>query len=240
MSPLDAAALAAARVTPIAILAPPLGGRSIGAKAVLAAIFTAVVWLAVQTAQADGPLLVALGHEALVGLALGLIAAVPFRAAEAAGVLVDTARAPEVRGRSPLGDATLLLSLALFAVLDGPRLVVSGLAESYAAFPIGHALHQAAGVTVVLDAGAHLVEAAIALAAPVLAALLLADLLVGIAQRAQPMIAETLGIASLKTLIAIVVVGLAAGTGMRALLGPLGHEGLSRSLVESARSLGGP
>ncbi|MFI5287993.1 MAG: flagellar biosynthetic protein FliR [Polyangia bacterium] len=241
MTGLDAAWVAAARAAPIAILAPPLGGRSASAKVVLAGVLAAVVWPAVRQAEVSGPFALTLGREALVGLALGLVAAVPFRAAEAAGILVDRARAPGGRGRHVLGDAYALLALALFAALDGPRLVISGLAESYAAFPVGSAVQAAGGARVILEAGAHLVEAAIALAAPVLAALLLAELVAGVAVRAQPALEQAIGFASVRTLVAIAVVGLGAATGMRALLGPLaGGGGLTRALAEAARSLAGP
>ena len=202
-----AALLAAARMAPVAWLAPPLGGRSLGARAVIGAVLTALVWPAVAGATVDGALLPLIAREALVGVALGLVSAVPFRAAEAAGALADVARRGRSAGRDPLADAYLLFALALYAALDGPRLLLTALAQSYAAFPVGAAPLAASGVTLALEAGARLVAAAATLAAPVLAALLLAELVVGLVARADRGVGGAVGLGGVRTLALVAALG---------------------------------
>ena len=81
----------------------------------------------------------ALPSEISLGLLLGLVAALPFAAAEAAGALVDAgvhpwrARAARTRraARGPLAEAYALFALALFAAADGPRLVAVAAGRSY-------------------------------------------------------------------------------------------------------------
>jgi flagellar biosynthetic protein FliR len=234
-----AVALAAARTVPVAALVPGLGAirGSRWVRLVVGGVLLATVLPAVQAADAPSVLPLALGRELLVGLTLALVAAVPFYAAQAAGLLVDEVRAPRTPGRRLLGDAYALLALALFAALSGPRLVVVGLAQSYAAFPVGGVV-ASGGVGLALAAGAQLVTAAVALAAPALAALLLAELLAALAVRVQPALEDAVGGASLRTLLAVAVIALSLGTamnGMQVRLGSLGER-----LVQSARGLAGP
>ena len=80
----------------------------------------------------------------MVGLLLGLVAALPFAAAEAAGALARRGRASVARAargradaRGPLAEAYALFALALFAAADGPRLVAVAAGQSYLAWPIG-------------------------------------------------------------------------------------------------------
>ena len=87
----------------------------------------------------------------MLGLLLGVVAALPFAAAEAAGALVDAGvhpwrarRADAGTNRGPLAEAYLLFALALFAAADGPRLVAVAAGRSYLAWPIGHAPSMAA------------------------------------------------------------------------------------------------
>ncbi|HEY2747946.1 MAG TPA: hypothetical protein VGL86_25160, partial [Polyangia bacterium] len=115
--------LAAARMGPLALVAAPFG-RAWGARTIVGALMTAAVvpFVMAQPAAAGG----ALPSEIVVGLLLGLVAALPFAAAEAAGALVDAGVHPwrARRGeRGPVADAYFLFALALFAVADGPRLV---------------------------------------------------------------------------------------------------------------------
>ena len=235
-----ALALAAARAVPIAMVLPALGAvRGSGwVRLVLGGVLTATVLPAVQGAQPTTALPLLFGRELLVGITLAVVAAVPFYAAQAAGLLVDEVRAPRAPGRRVVGDAYALLALALFAALSGPRLLVVGLAQSYAAFPVGGALSASAGLGLAVDTGARLVASAVTLAAPVLAALLLADLLAALLVRVQPALEDAVGGASLRTLLAVAVIGLGLGTVAKGLNGGLG--GLGQTVVQSARALAGP
>lgn len=213
-----ATVLAAARMGPLALVAAPFG-RAWGARAIVAALLTAAVvpFVMAQPAAAW----TALPSEIVLGLVLGLVAALPFAAAEAAGALVDAGvhpwrarrEGPEQRG--PLAEAYFLFALALFAVADGPRLVAVAAGKSYVAWPIGHAVTSGE----VVGIGAGLVTAAVGLAAPALAAMLVAELALALVGRAQPALARAVDGAPLRALAVLLVAAAAVYAGARG-LGP--------------------
>jgi flagellar biosynthesis protein FliR len=230
----QAAVVALARALPIAILTPALRGRAVLARAVLGGLLAAAVWPAVS--RATGEFSVgAVVHELLVGLVLGLVAALPFVALRAAGALHDYARS-DGEARAPLGEAYVLGGLAIFAALSGPQLVVRGLAASYAAFPVGGAMDGAASAQVVIELVAKLIASAVAIAAPALAAMLLVELVAGLVVRAQPAAEWVIGRAAVRTLVLVVLVAMSAQVIFTRAVGEV--RDLPRALGESARSLG--
>jgi flagellar biosynthetic protein FliR len=209
-----AVVLAAARMGPLALVAAPFS-RSWAARAIVAALLVAAVVPAV-TAQAAT--VAALPSELVVGLLLGLVAALPFAAAEAAGALADAGVHPwrARRGdRGPLADAYFLFALALFAVADGPRLVAVAAGRSYVAWPIGRAPSTAE----VLGVGAQLVATAVAVAAPVLAVMLVAELVLMLIARVQPSLGRAVDAAPLRAL-AVLLVAAAAVYAVAHMLAP--------------------
>lgn len=196
-----AAAFAAARMVPLALVATPLTGRAWPARLVVAALLVAgTTPIVLQRSPMTG-----WTTEPLVGLALGLVAALPFAAAEAAGALIDAGiqpwRARASTRPGPLADAYALLALALFAALDGPAATLRAALGSYVAWPSGARPTDAE----LLAVGARLVATAAELAAPALAALLLADLALALVARAQPALARAVDAAPLRTLAALLV-----------------------------------
>jgi flagellar biosynthesis protein FliR len=193
-----AAALAAARMGPLALVATPLTGRAWPARLVVAALLVAGATPIVMAQAATSWTL-----EPLVGLTLGLTAALPFAAAEAAGALIDGSaqpwRARLGARRGPLADAYSLFALALFAVLDGPAATLRAALGSYAAWPAGTAPTEADALAL----GARVVVTAVQLAAPALAALLLADLALAAIGRVQPALARAVDAAPLRMLAAL-------------------------------------
>jgi type III secretion protein SpaR/YscT/HrcT len=199
-------ALGAARVVPIFTIAPFFGGKLVPAP-VRVAISLAFVALVFPAVSAGAPVPATLGplvlgallvKEVVLGALLGFLAAMPFWAAEAAGRLVDTARGasnqelyvPQLGTQSsPLGDFSLQLAVVVFFAVDGHLLFLRALAASYEAVPVLAApagLTSGAIGTLAVAATGHLVLAALGLAAPVLAALLLADLALGLVNRVSP------------------------------------------------------
>jgi len=224
--------LAVARVAPVAVIAPPFGfGRSVGLRVAIAGMLVALVAPALPSSAAPS----LAWRELLVGLALGVIAAVPFAAAQAAGLLVDRARDPD--GRGPLGTLFGLLALALFAAMNGPRLLVVALVQSYVAFPVGAELAPGAGAAIALDAGAQLVGAGLTLAAPALAAVVLVELAVGFVARAQPALEGAIEASSLRTLAVVIVLSLGALALASGMLGDGGLRGLAGAFTDGARGL---
>jgi flagellar biosynthesis protein FliR len=233
-----AAALGAARALPLTFIAPPFGAATSGVRLLVAAVLVLMSWPALSAVPPPPLYAAALARELAVGMTLGLVAAIPFRAAEAAGALVDDALWP---GRTrPFADAYLLLALALFAALDGPRLVALGWGQSYLAFPVGAVPSASAGLHAAVEAGARLVVAAAALAAPILGALLVADLVAGLIARAHPPLA-VVPVAPIRiaTALVLALVGLTTVSGAVALLGK-DARGLGQALVDAARALTPP
>jgi type III secretion protein T len=205
--------LATARMGPLALLAAPFG-RAWGARAIVGALLVAAV-LPFVVAQPTATVM-ALPSEILVGLLLGVAAALPFAAAEAAGALMDAGVHPwrARRGeRGPLADAYFLFALALFAVADGPRLVAVAAGRSYLAWPIGHAPSAAS----VIGVGAQLVVTAVALAAPALAAMVVAELALTLVGRVQPALGRAVDAAPLRALAVLLVAAAAVYAGARML-----------------------
>jgi flagellar biosynthetic protein FliR len=204
---------AAARMGPLALVATPFG-RAWGARAVVAALLTAMVVPAVmaQTGEASLPV------EILVGLLLGIVAALPFAAAEAAGALVGVGVHPwrsrdRDRDRGALAEAFGLFAMALFAVADGPRLVAVAAGRSYGAWPIG----KLPSVGEIVGVGAGMVVVAVNLAAPALAAMVVAELVLVLVGRAQPAIGRAVDAAPLRALVGLFVAAAAVYAGARAL-----------------------
>lgn len=137
-------------------------------------------------------------REVIVGLVMGLVIACLFRAVESAGRLTDVLRGANLaevisplsdERSTPLGNLFLFLAVVVFMEMGGAGYLASALARSYEAMPLGagnqsQQAQQAA--LLVMIASAKLIESAVALAAPVLVALLLADLVLGALGRAAP------------------------------------------------------
>ena len=235
-----ALALGATRTIPIAWLVPLLGGPRVPSAArvglgVLLAVLALPVLVpsvAASPALALGPAgwLVLAARELLLGLTVGIAAGSVFRAAEAAGRLADVLRGANLAEvlspmsddrTSPTGDLYLFVAVVLFLELGGLRHLASALARSYEAVPVGAAPtigSARAALEVTLYAVAKLLESAVALAAPVLVALWLADAALGIVGRAAPQLPLYFAAMPAKALLGLgaVLLGLGAVEGARA------------------------
>jgi type III secretion protein T len=208
-----ATVLAAARMGPLALVAAPFG-RAWAARAILAVLLVAAVVPSLLAQPAAT--MSALPSEIAVGLVLGLIAALPFAAAEAAGALTDAGVHPwrARRGeRGPLAEAYLLFALALFAAADGPRLVAVAAGKSYVAWPIG----RAPSAVEILGVGAQLVSTAVTLAAPALGAMIVAELALVLIARVQPALGRAVDAAPLRALAVLLVAAAAVYAAAHAL-----------------------
>jgi type III secretory pathway component EscT len=237
MGPIDTIAglaLGAARTIPIVWLVPAFGGRALPTPvrlgiALLLASFSLPHLMsgaagALVRAPSPAAWLLIAAREALVGATVGLVVSFFFRAAEAAGVLVDVVRgsnfaevlAPDGGTRSsPLGALYLLLATVIFLELGGLGRLAVALQRSYEALPLG-AGPSGAGVQAQLQlalvASAKLIESAVGLAAPVVVALLLADVVLGVVGRVTPALPVYFAAMPLKALLGVGVVLLGLGT----------------------------
>jgi flagellar biosynthetic protein FliR len=164
-----------------------------------------------------------LAREVVVGLCLGLVASAAFRAAEVAGRLGDTLRGANVaeilvptaeERASPLGVLYLLLATVVFFQIGGVPRLVDALLSSYRTLPIGGGLGEPATrhvALVVMAASAKLIASGLALAAPVVVAIWLTDLALGLIARAAPSVPVYFLGLPLKGLLAVGVVLLGLG-----------------------------
>jgi flagellar biosynthetic protein FliR len=254
-----ATALGGARVLPVIWLVAPLGGpRLPGTVRVGFALLLALVASPALVAAAGADALAALsvvhftlllGREIIVGLCLGLVASAAFRAAEVAGRLGDTLRGANVaeilvptaeERASPLGVLYLLLATIVFLQIGGVPRLVEALLSSYQALPVGGGLGELATrhvALVVAAASAKLIASGLALAAPVVVALWLTDLALGLVARAAPSVPVYFLGLPLKGLLAIGVVLLGLGTLQGALVS--GFAGWFRLFAQAVAGLQG-
>lgn len=150
-------------------------------------------------------LLMAVGREALIGLAIGWAAQLLFAGMRLAGQLIELKMGigltqlvdPHDGGQTSLLPVLLdLLASLVFLAIDGHHLLIRALASSYQVFPLAQEAQAAQsalahpGVTdvlrfLVLSVGG-LFPIALRVSAPVLIGLLLADVVLGVMTRAAP------------------------------------------------------
>jgi flagellar biosynthetic protein FliR len=239
-----ATALGAARLTPVVWMVSPLGGPRlpapvrVGFSLLLAAVAAPLLASVGQGAALAGTsslrLALLMAREVVVGFCLGLVASAVFRAAEIAGRLADTLRGANIaevlvptsdERSSPLGALYLLVATLVFLQLGGVPRLLEALLTSYQAVPVGGGL--GAGTSrnaafLVAAASAKLIASGVALAAPVVVAVWLTDLALGLIARAAPQIPVYFLGLPLKGLLAVGIVLLGLGALQAALVGEVG------------------
>jgi flagellar biosynthetic protein FliR len=135
-----------------------------------------------------------LGHELAIGLALGFLMRLVFSAVELAADLIGLqmgigfAQFYDAQNAAPTPVLSRFFGLGAtltFLAIDGHLLLLSVLAESFTNLPVGGSASAAFWQTLA-SKGGHLVFAALSLALPVIAALLITNLALGILSRAAP------------------------------------------------------
>ncbi len=195
--------LGVSRTLPLAYLLPVFGGPALPASIRFGLgvglgllCFPLIMLQPLPSAVVSWTVL--LFREVAIGAVMGLVMACLFRAVEAAGRLTDILRganlaeaiSPLSEERStPMGSLFLFLAVVVFWEIGGVGHLATALARSYEAMPLamggqGLPAHKAAWL--VMMASAKLIESALALAAPVIVALLIADLVLGALGRAVP------------------------------------------------------
>ena len=152
-----------------------------------------------------------------VGLVLAFISGLPFYAFDVAGNVVELgAGLAAAQVLDPSGDHTSgvlvsmfnMTALAILMVVGGDRLMVRGLALSIQAVPLAGVARMPSGLaTMLIDSLGALMVSGVALAAPVLAAIFLADLaLAALARFAPQTNAFVIGL-PLKLLVSLMLLG---------------------------------
>lgn len=192
--------LALARVAPLVLVAPALGGIPLPrvVQAALALVIALVVAGGLAPAAgadtAPGAVLASagwatrvalLGREVMIGATLGVVAAVPLLAAAAAGAWAATSHGGDDAGVGTWSWFFPVTAAMVFFAVGGHLAVIGALGMSYRALPVGGSPVSAGdAVGVVAAAGAQMIAAGLALAAPLVVAAMLAALLAGVVERA--------------------------------------------------------
>lgn len=134
-------------------------------------------------------------EELLLGLALGFVAQLLFAAVQLAGQFVEVPLGFGMAGvmdlttgtRVPLfGQFYYLLVAIVFLTVDGHLVVLRALGESFREVPPGSLLPGGGATQVVLQAFVEMFRSGLAIAVPVLAAVLVTDAALALANRAVP------------------------------------------------------
>ena len=141
------------------------------------------------------PFIFAVFKEALVGLAMGFLLAMMFAAIQMAGAYVDLGVGfgfaqvvdPMVREHNAvLGQLQNLAATLLFLAINGHHLMIRGLADSFAVLPLGEIGFSPQSAGGILNVFAAMFVAALKIAAPIVGAVFLTDVGLGILARTVP------------------------------------------------------
>ena len=197
---LAALLLGTARATGFVLLAPPFNSRSIPAPVKGALALALSVLLSTQIAGTlpeltAGFLVVAAVTEVVIGAALGFVVQVLFTAVQFAGDLIDVTGGFALQpAYDPLSMNTsgsisrlhYLLATTLLFTSGGHLLLVRGFATSYDGMPVGGSVPTDQIAEVVVTALTMMFLAALQIAGPMVAVLLLADVALALLSRAAP------------------------------------------------------
>ena len=134
-------------------------------------------------------------QQLLIGLAMGFTIRIALTAAEMAGQLSGLQMGlgfavffdPQSSAQTAvLGQFVGLFAILIFLSTNGHALVLTALAESFTALPVSATPVDPFGFRVLLDQGAVIFYTGLTVALPVIAALLIANIAVGIMTRAAP------------------------------------------------------
>lgn len=198
--------LITARMIPIVQLVPYFGGKATPqvVKMGLAMALSALVMPAVWEARGELPesaiaISALIGKEVIIGLTLGFVGALVFEAVRMAGQFIDVARGqtmatamvPQLPDRiSVSADFLYQLSIAIFLIIGGHRLLIAALVRSYVVFPVHEfPSFDVDGIAIALTLARWTADSfniAMMMAFPVVASILLADLLLALINKAAP------------------------------------------------------
>lgn len=218
-------ALLAARVLPIILFSPFLGGEVLPTevRVGLAITLAVVLFPAVSDRMSEIPLAAIpfiglMLKEVFIGVSLAFIVDMVFDAARSAGHLLDTASGasmaqvmvPQLQQQATIFSVLKYqLAITFFLILDGHHVVINALANSLLSLPLDKypALTQGAWpfFGLVLRVFGDMLAVAIALTAPGLLATFLTDLALGMINRVAPQIQVFFISMSIKPLVAAVI-----------------------------------
>ncbi len=196
------------RTMPMVFLSPFLGGKLVPGevKMGLGMLFTVLLWLPTKESLSaplpTDPLLflMLMLKEVFIGFTMGFVNSHIYHALEMAGRLIDTVRGtsmsevqdPHSKQRvTPIGDMYMQLFLIIFIVSGGLHIFMRVFFESFITFPIDRMIALPAAAAggffdYMIKLTGELLLVAVVLAAPVIAATFITDVVFGILNRVAP------------------------------------------------------
>jgi flagellar biosynthetic protein FliR len=221
-------ALLLGRIAPIIWITPSFGGRTlsqplrIGLALMLATVLAPQLIPSAVKLAASGTThaMAVVVKETLVGFAIGFVLALVFWAIQAGGWLIDSVRgatASEVtvpqsgERSSALGNLLFQLTLVVFFAAGGHRLVLEALHHAYGSLPLD-AVPRTTGIgefaQLCLRLSADLFVVALGIAAPIIAATLIAEVILGWVNRFAPQVNVFFMAMPIKSMVAIGILAL--------------------------------
>ncbi|WP_257460725.1 EscT/YscT/HrcT family type III secretion system export apparatus protein [Archangium lipolyticum] len=198
-----AVALCSARLLPVAFLCPLLGGQAAPTTVKLALVLSLALFLhhvagVALSEPVETPLqLAALAMKELTyGTSVGLVAALPFDAARMGGRFIDLFRGTSAEASLPVagtresatGDALYQLLVGLVVTGGFMPVVVSGLVRGFGWVRLGTYVPTEAAVMHVVGLAGGAMATGLAVGAPIAAAVMAVDCLLGMVSRAAPQV----------------------------------------------------
>ena len=188
------------RVAGIFTVAPIFGNVNVAPMVrVGMAACLAFVFLPMAQFDASGleflPFLLVVVKEALIGIVMGFLASMIFTAIQMAGSYIDLQVGfgfanvvdPMMKHHSAvIGQLYNFAATLLFLALNGHHLMIRGLADSFAVLPLGSATLSAEATSTILQIFVVLFVASLKIGAPVIGAIFLTDVSLGILARTVP------------------------------------------------------
>jgi flagellar biosynthetic protein FliR/type III secretion protein T len=198
-----AVALCSARLLPVAFLCPLLGGQAAPTTVKLALVVSLALFLHhVAGVSLPEPVetpmqLAALAMKELTyGTSVGLVAALPFDAARMGGRFIDLFRGTSAEASLPMagtresatGDALYQLLVGLVVTGGLMPVVLSGLVRGFGWVRLGAYVPTEAAVMHVVGLAGGAMATGLAVGAPIAAAVMAVDCLLGMVSRAAPQV----------------------------------------------------
>src|SRR4051812_41554631 len=197
---LAALLLGTARAAGFVFMAPPFNSRTIPGPVKGALAMALSLLLSTQIAPTLGEptagfLVVAAVTEVVIGAALGFVVQVLFTAVQMAGDLIDVTGGFSLQPaydplamtqNATIGRLHYLLAITLLFTSGGHLLIVKGFATSYVGLPVGGDVPTDQLAAVIIKAFSMMFLAALQIAGPMVAVLLLADVALALLSKASP------------------------------------------------------
>lgn len=226
------------RITAVVGTAPIFGNRGVPVR-VKAALSIALALAIVPSLPSQGDIdpasvggLLGIGREVVIGVTIGFAMRLVFAVMELVGLYIANLMGlgfaslidPQSGASVPvLGQFHIIVLTLVFLGMDGHLLVVSKLAESFRALPVGAGAFEPAAMGEFARGAAWIFGAALQLALPAILALLVVNLAFGVISRAAPQLHVVVIGFPLMLMFGFVMLWLGYGTVVGAMHGTVLH-----------------